>query len=94
MSITKREALFNEACHRLADLIDPGNTGPRQIVFKHSKGQPPQHSANLKIFDSIEKRVKDGLKVTKAVEQVAEENGLSTDRIWDVWAVYRHLSNR
>jgi hypothetical protein len=89
LTTEKREAMFNEACHRLADLIDPDNTGPQKIVFKHSKGQLPQHSANLKIFDSIQARRRDGLNVTKAVEQVAEENGLSIDWVWVIWRDYR-----
>jgi hypothetical protein len=89
--IERREALLNEACHRLADLIDPDNDGPRKIVFKNRKGRLPQYDADLEIIHSVEEHVKGGLSVEKAVAAAAEEHKLSESRVSKLWARRREI---
>jgi hypothetical protein len=92
LSITElRERMLDEACHQLADLIDPSNTGPRQIVFTNPQGQPPQPFAKLKIFRSVEMLLKEDeqLLVTEAIEKVAEKHKRSTRWVWDIWRDFR-----
>jgi hypothetical protein len=82
----RQEALLNEACHGLADLIDPDCNGPRKIVFKNRKGRLPQYDADLEIIHSIQDRVKGGLTVEKAVAEAAEEHKLSESRVLKLWS--------
>jgi hypothetical protein len=91
--IERREALLNEACHRLADLIDPNNKGPRKIIFKNRKGRLPQYDADLEIIHSVEQRVKGGLSVEKAVAAAADEHKLSESRVSKLWARRREISD-
>jgi hypothetical protein len=86
--IERREALFAEACHRLAELIDPGVTDKRKIAFTNHWRRLPQYGPSLKIFRSIEDLVKGGLGVTEAVAEAAEKHGLSTRRIWEIWDLF------
>ena len=95
-TIEKREAMFNEVCHRLADLIetDPGDESNRRIVFTNPRGQPLQSSTypkNLEIFHSIEMLLKEDerLSVTEAIEKVAEKHKRSTRWVWDIWRDFR-----
>jgi hypothetical protein len=90
-SITRRESLFNEACHLLADLIeiDPGDESKRRIVFTNPKGQPPQYGPRYKIFRDVEMLLKAGLSPTKAVKQVAEEYGVSNRWVENICTLFR-----
>lgn len=91
-SIERREALFNEACHRLADLIDPDNDGPRKIVFKNRKGRLPQYEADMEIIHSVRMRIIGGLTVEEAVDKVAKHFKLSESRVLKLWSRAQRLS--
>ena len=85
--IKLREALLDEVCHRLADLIDPVCKGPRKVVFTRPRGKLAQDDTHALIVHSIRKRVEKGLSVEVAVEKAVKEYKRGGYKLTESWAL-------
>jgi hypothetical protein len=82
----QQNALLSYACRQLANRIDPDYRGPRKVVFEILRGNIRQTLQNFPIVHAVKDLCeRKGLPVTKAIERVADDCGLSVERVRDLW---------
>ena len=69
---------------------DPTPTSERRVVFEFIDGRGKiDNFANSKIAQRVAERVGEGMNVSEAVENTAEEFGLSERHVWDKWKSHK-----